>query len=356
MQERGYICPSKSSFASPFFFVKKKDGKLRPVQDYRRLNSLTLKNQYPLPLISDVVDKLKDAKIFTKFDVRWGYNNVRIKEGDEWKAAFKTNRGLFEPLVMFFGLTNSPATFQNMMNVIFQDLIDMGKVFVYMDDILIATVTLEEHRQLVHEVLARLAKHHLFLKPEKCIFEQPEVDYLGLRLKAGCLAMDTIKTQAIQDWPVPRKLRELRSFLGFAGFYRRFICHFSQLTRPLNDLTKKDAPFHWSLLCQTAFDRLKTAFVSAPVLKQPNQSLPFRLDTDASLTACGAILSQPDERDTYHPVAYLSRSFTESERNYDIYDRELLAIIKGLEEWRHYLEGAHHPVQIRTDHKNLVIF
>src|SRR5258705_3664790 len=148
MLARGYIRPSQSPFASPFFFIKKKDGKLHPVQDYRQLNYLTIKNQYPLPLISDVTDKLKDAKIFSKFDVHWGYNNIRVKEGDEWKAAFKTNRGMFEPLVMFFGLTNSPATFQTMMNEIFNDLIDTGKAFIYMDDILIATVTLHEHLEM----------------------------------------------------------------------------------------------------------------------------------------------------------------------------------------------------------------
>jgi Reverse transcriptase (RNA-dependent DNA polymerase) len=153
MTARGFIRPSKSPFASPFFFVKKKDGKLRPVQDYRKLNDLTIKNNYPLPLIANIVDKLKDACLFTKFDIRWGYNNVRIKDGDEWKAAFKTNHGMFEPLVMFFGLTNSPATFQSMMNSIFGDLITTGKVFIYMDDILIATATLEEHRDLVRQVL-----------------------------------------------------------------------------------------------------------------------------------------------------------------------------------------------------------
>lgn len=167
---KGYIRPSKSPMASPFFFVKKKDGALRPVQDYRYLNSITIKNQYPLPLIPELLDKLKGAKIFSKMDIRWGYNNVRIKEGDEWKAAFKTNRGLYEPTVMFFGLTNSPATFQSLMNHIFADLIDTGKVIIYMDDILIFTATMEEHDKLIHLVLQRLKDNDLFLKPEKCLF------------------------------------------------------------------------------------------------------------------------------------------------------------------------------------------
>src|SRR5882762_3841567 len=185
MLDRGYIQESQSPFASPFFFIKKKDGKLQPVQDYQQLNSLMVKSQYLLPLISDVIDKLKDARIFTKFDVQWGYNNMRIKPGDEWKAAFKTNRGMFEPLVMFFGLTNSPAMFQAMMNEIFKDLIGTGKVFIYLDDILITTATMEEHRQLVRQVLARLQEHDLFLKPEKCAFEQEQVDYLGMILRPG---------------------------------------------------------------------------------------------------------------------------------------------------------------------------
>ena len=168
---KGYIVPSKSPMASPVFFVKKKDGKLRLIQDYRKVNDITVKNRYPLPLASDIINKLKGAKIFTKFDVRWGYHNVGIKEGDEWKAAFVTNRGLFEPRVMFFGLTNSPATFQALMNAIFADLIAEGKVAVYLDDILIWSSDLPEHRRIVHEVLRHLEEHDLYLRPEKCEFE-----------------------------------------------------------------------------------------------------------------------------------------------------------------------------------------
>src|SRR5712692_9129821 len=211
MLKRGYICPPKSPFTSPFFFVKKKDGKLCPVQDYRRLNTITIKNQYPLPLIPDVIDKLRDVQIFTKFDIRWGYNNVRINEGDKWKATFKTNKGMFEPLVMFFGLTNSPATFQSMMNELFKDLIDTGLVFIYIDDILIATKTMEQHRELVKQVLQRLWDNNLFLKPEKCDFEKEQMDYLGLILKPGHIAMDPIKLQGIADWPIPQNLRDVRA-------------------------------------------------------------------------------------------------------------------------------------------------
>ena len=250
---KGYIRPSKSPLSSPVFFIKKKDGKLRFVQDYRRLNEITIKNRYPLPIVSDIVSRLKGARYFTKFDVRWGYNNVRIKEGDEWKAAFSTNQGLFEPLVMFFGLTNSPATFQALMNSIFSDLIAKGKVAVYLDDILIFTVTLEEHRQLVNEVLQRLKDHDLYLRPEKCEFEREEIEYLGLVIKEGEVHMDPAKVEAVRTWPTPRNLRDVRGFLGFANFYRRFIQNFSKIARPLHDLTRKETPWKWEDPQQTAF-------------------------------------------------------------------------------------------------------
>ena len=218
--EKGYIRPSKSPMASPFFFVKKKDGKLRPVQDYRKLNEVTIKNRYPLPLISELMDRLKGASIFTKLDVRWGYNNVRIKEGDEHKAAFVTNRGLFEPTVMFFGMTNSPATFQNMMNDIFTDLIAEGKVTIYLDDILIYSQDLNEHRTVVHEVLRRLKENDLFLKPEKCEFERPETEYLGVIISKGQIHMDPVKIKAVAEWPTPQNASDIHKFRGFANFYR----------------------------------------------------------------------------------------------------------------------------------------
>jgi hypothetical protein len=219
----GRIQPSKSPMASPVFFVKKKDGSLRLVQDYRKLNDMTIKNSYPLPLVSDIISKLRKAKYFTKLDVRWGYNNVRIKKNDEWKAAFRTNRGLFEPLVMFFGLTNSPATFQTMMNDLFKELIDEGVTIVYIDDILIYTEDLAKHREVVKRVLEILEKHHLYLKPEKCEFEKEKVEYLGLIISHGKIEMDPVKVEGVSKWPVPTSVKEIQSFLGFVNFYRRFI-------------------------------------------------------------------------------------------------------------------------------------
>ena len=257
---KGYIVPSKSPIASPVFFVKKKDGRLCLVQDYHKLNEYTVKNWYPLPLASDIVNRLRGARFFTKFDVRWGYNNIRIKEADKWKAAFTTNRGLFEPQVMLFGLTNSPATFQALMNTVFVDLVTAGKVAVYLDDILIYSHTVEEHRQVTHEVLQCLRAHDLYLRPEKCEFEQEEVEYLGLIIRRGEVTMDPVKVHTVTNWPNPRNLRELRGFLGFANFYRRFIQDFARITRPLHDLTKKDTPWLWGQSQQQAFNSLKNSF------------------------------------------------------------------------------------------------
>ncbi len=217
--ETGRIRPSKFPFASPFFFVKKKDGTLRPVQDYRKLNEMTIKNRYPLPLISELIDKLCGAKYFTKLDVRFGYNNVRIKEGDEEKAAFRTNRGLFEPTVMFFGLTNSPTTFQWMMNDIFRDLIGEGKVTIYLNDILIFSKDRKEHQQIVKRVLQCLHENRLFLKAEKCEFEVLETEYLGVIISENSIRMDPVKIAGIAEWPTPTKKRELQLFLGFTNFY-----------------------------------------------------------------------------------------------------------------------------------------
>jgi hypothetical protein len=352
----GRIRPSKSPMASPVFFVKKKDGSLCLVQDYRSLNAMTIRNRYPLPLISEFIHQLREAKYFTKLDVRWGYNNVRIRDGDEWKAAFRTNRGLFEPLVMFFGLTNSPATFQTMMNEIFQDLIARGVVCVYLDDILVYTKTLEEHRRICQEVLTRLRAYKLYLKPEKCEFEQTRVEYLGLVISEGTVEMDPVKVAGVADWPVPGNCKEVQSFLGFINFYRHFIKDFSDLARPLFELTKKDQPWKWGEQEQGAFLALKMKVTSSPILKAPDDHKPFRLEADSSNAATGAILSQQADDGKWHPVAFYSKSLNATERNYEIYDKELLAIIRAVEEWRYLLEGAQHPFEVWTDHRNLQYF
>jgi hypothetical protein len=342
--------------ASPVFFVKKKDGTLRFVQDYRKLNAMTIRNRYPLPLVPDIMSRVAGAKFFTKLDVRWGYNNIRIREGDEWKAAFRTNRGSYEPLVMFFGLCNSPATFQTMMNDIFKELIDEGVVVVYMDDILIFTKTREEHQKVVSRVLQILKDNNLYLKPEKCIFEVQKVEFLGLILSENQVEMDPVKVEGVRTWPIPKTVKQLQSFLGFINFYRRFIEGFSRIARSLNDLTRKDAKWVWEQKQQQAFDDLKSHVTSSPLLVQPDVTRPFKLETDASDYATGAVLSQLCEDEKWRPVAFLSKSLSDTERNYPIHDKEMLSVIRALKEWRHLLEGATHPIDIYNDHRNLTYF
>src|SRR3978361_1248627 len=216
--------------ASPFFFVsKKEEGVDRPCQDYRYLNNGTIKNTYPLPLISDLVDKLKGASVFSKMDLRNGYNNIRIKDGNQWKAAFKTNRGLFEPTVMFFRLCNLPGTFQVFMNDTFKDMIDEGWIVIYMDDILIFSKNPEEHQERTLRVLERLRQHDLYLKPEKCKFDVEEINFLGLVIRPGIVAMDPTKLAGIQEWKTPAMVKGVRSFLGFRKFSRKFIWHYTYI-------------------------------------------------------------------------------------------------------------------------------
>ena len=349
----GRIRPSKSPYTSPFFFGKKKDGKLRPIQDYQKLNQITVPNKTPLPLIKEVINQLNGAKVFSKMDIRWGFNNIRIKEGDEEKAAFVTSEGLFEPTVMFFGLTNSPATFQTMMNAILRPVILEGHVQVYIDDILVYTSTKEEHRALVRRVLQILKENRLYLKPEKCEFEKDHVDYLGVVVSVNGVAMDHEKVKAITDWLTPKKLVQVQEFIGFLNFYRRFIEGFSKIARPLHDLTKKDAAFTWTTECQTAFEELKHRVTSAPILAMARDERLMRIEADACQTATGGVLSQEQEG-IFRPIAYFSQSLNETERNYDIYDRELLGIMKALKEWRHYVIGR--KFKIWTNHKNLEYF
>ena len=237
---KGYIWPSKSPQMVPVFFVGKKDGKKRMVQDYRYLNEWTVKNNYPLPLISDVLENIGTKKVFTKMDLRWGYNNVRIKEGDEWKAAFTTPEGSFEPTVMFFGLTNSPATFQAMMNELLRDLINMGKVAVFIDDVIIGTETKEGHDKLVAEVIRRLEENDLYVKLEKYKWKVKEVDFLGVIIGLEGIKMEKEKIKGVLEWPTPKSVKKVQKFLGLANFYCRFIEEFAMVARPLHDLVKKD--------------------------------------------------------------------------------------------------------------------
>ena len=351
---KNFIRHSKSPAGAPILFVKKKDGSLRMCVDYRGLNKITIKNRYPLPLISGLLDQLNQAKIYTKIDLRGAYNLVRIKEGDEWKTAFRTRYGHFEYNVMPFGLTNAPAAFQHFMNDVFREYLD-NFVVCYLDDILIYSKNIEEHEIHVRQVLQKLRDAGLYAKMEKCVFHTTQVDFLGYIISNDGLMMDSKKVQTIIDWKIPRSVRDVQCFLGFANYYRIFIKDFSRVAAPLTRLTGKDK-FQWNEEAEAAFEALKTLFVSAPILYRVDFSKAFFMETDASDFALGAVLSQMGTDDKLHPIAFHSRKFSAAEINYEIHDKELLAIVDSFQEWRHYLEGASSPVTVYTDHKNLEYF
>ena len=356
MLGKGFIRASHSSTGAPVVFVKKKDGGLRLCVDYRGLNQITRKSRYPIPLIGNLIDQLKSAKIYSKIDLRSGYNNVRIAKGQEWLTAFRTRYGLFEYLVMPFGLTNAPATFQYFMNDIFHDMVDLF-VVVYLDDILIYSDSLEEHQVHVKKVLARLQQHDLHARPHKCQFHTKSVEYLGVIVTPNGITMDPGKIQTILDWPAPKTVKELQSFLGFANFYRRFIDNYSGIVVPLTRLLRKDIKWKWGERQQQVFDLLKEAFTAAPILRHFDPKLPVIVECDASDYAIAAIVSQIDPiTQEIRPVAFHARTMISAELNYDVYDKELLAIYEAFKQWRCYLEGAQHIIQVYSDHNNLQYF
>ena len=330
------------------------DGTLRPCQDYRYLNSHTIHNGYPLPLIPELIDDMKDSTLFTKFNVRWGYNNIRIREEDQWKAAFITPFSLYEPTIMFFGFCNAPLMFQAFMNHIFAAMTPEKWLKIYMDDLGIHTKdNLDLHHHRTRCVLSHLREHSLSLKISKCSFNTPTMEYLGMIIGQGLIRMDPAKLAAIRDWHPPSSVKGVHSFLGFANFYHKFIPNYSNIVAPIVLLTRKDHPWSWTEPQQKAFDSLQTIFSSAPVLCILDVSCPFLLMTDTSLLAAGAVLMQPDAAGDLHPCAYFSKTFSVAERNYNIYNQELLTVILALDEWKQYLQGTPHPVSVLTDHKNL---
>uniref|UniRef100_A0A8D0CUG7 Gypsy retrotransposon integrase-like protein 1 n=1 Tax=Sander lucioperca TaxID=283035 RepID=A0A8D0CUG7_SANLU len=349
----GIIRPSSSPVGAGFFFVGKKDKTLRPCIDFRGLNNITIKNKYSLPLINSAFPLLHGATIFTKLDLRNAYHLVRIRKGDEWKTAFNTPLGHFEYLVMPFGLSNAPAVFQALVNDVLRDMLNRF-VFVYLDDILIFSKSSQEHELHVRQVLQRLLENKLFVKMEKCEFHVSNTSFLGYMIAQGELRMDPAKISAVTDWPAPSTRKQLQRFLGFANFYRRFIKDYSRIAAPLTALTSISLPFEWNEGADSAFKELKHRFASAPILMQPDPDRQFVVEVDASDTGVGAVLSQRSPEDNkLHPCAFLSRKLSQAERNYDVGNRELLAVKLALEEWRHWLEGAEQPFIIWTDHKNL---
>ncbi|QRW23021.1 Retrotransposable element Tf2 protein [Rhizoctonia solani] len=348
----GKIRPSKLSISSPVMFVPKKDGSCQLVVDYHQLNNRTKKNVYPLPQPDDLMAQLRGAKVFTKLDLQWGYNNVWVKEGDKWKTAFCTKYSLYESLVMTFGLTNAPASFQHFMNNLFKDLLDVC-VIIYLDDILIYSKDDTSHTQHVHKVLRCLMDNQLFCKASKCTFHVTSVEYLGIVVLDKGFSLDKLKIQAVQEWPVPTKVKEVQLFLGFANFLCCFVANFSHMARPSHNLVKKDTPWQWNTKEQEAFQGLKEAITNAPVLCHADPTKPYFLETDASGAALGSILSQQQEDGCLHPLGFLSESFKGAEQNYDTHDKELLAIIQSFEYWHIFLEGTLHPITVFMDHRNL---
>src|SRR6267154_1965864 len=351
----GQLRSSSSPHGAPVLFVKKKDGSLRLCVDFRGLNKITKKDRYPLPLISDLLDSPSHAKVYSKIDLRSAYHLIRVAEGDEWKTTFRTRYGSYEWLVMPEGLTNAPAAFQRFVNSVFADMLDIC-VVVYLDDILVYSANLDDHREHIREVLRRLRLHGLYAKPEKCQFHSDSVEYLGYLLSPQGLTMSPDKIQTVCDWPEPRKVKDIQSFLGFANFYRRFIYNYSDIVVPLTRLTRKDTPWNFTDDCRRAFTALKTAFTTAPVLTHWMPDVPIVVETDASNYAIAGILSVQCPDNELRPVAFYSRTLTPPELNYDTHDKELLAIYEAFHSWRHYLEGSSSPIDVVTDHKNLEYF
>lgn len=358
-QANGWIRPSISPGGAPVLFVPKKNGDLRLCVDYRGLNKLTVKNRYPLPLISEILDRLSGMKIFTKLDLKNAYHRIRIKHGDEWKTAFRTRYGHFEYLVMPFGLANAPATFQSYINQALGEYVDTICI-VYLDDILIFSKDHESHVRDVRAVLARLKAYDLFCNQEKCTFFTEEVEFLGFIVGRNGVRMDESRVETIKEWPRPQSFKDIQTFIGFCNFYRRFIEGFSRIARAMNELLKgsqngkKAGPFEWSDDAEHAFRNLREAFTRAPIMRHFDLERPIKVETDASGFAIAGILSQLYEDSQWHPVAFFSRKLKDVELRYETFDQELLAIVDSFKHWRHYLEGSVVPIQVYTDHRNLM--
>lgn len=348
----GFIRPSKSPFGAPILFVKKKDGSMRMCIDYRALNELTVKNSYPLPRVDELFDRLHGSRYFSKIDLRSGYHQIRIAEDDVPKTAFRTRYGHYEFLVLPFGLTNAPATFMHLMHQTFRPFLD-DFVIVFLDDILIFSKTREEHEEHVRKVLQMLRQEKLFAKESKCELFRTEVEFLGHIVGRDGVRMMEDKVKAVQEWPTPTRVSHVRSFLGTAGYYRRFIRDFSKISTPLSNLTKESTKFEWGHAQEAAFLQLKQSIMSAPVLVLPDPNVPYVVHVDASGYAVGAVLQQ-DQGKGLQPIAFLSKKMLDAETRYPVHEQELLAIIHALSTWRHYLHGR--KFKVLTDHRSLQHF
>ena len=349
MTKQGVIEPTASPWASNIVLAKKKDGSLRCCIDYRQLNEVTVKDAYPLPRIDMCMDALAGSAIFSTVDLKCGYFQIDVSPEDRCKTAFITSRGMYAFRKLPFGLANAPPTFQRFMDLLLSGL-SMDVCLAYLDDLVLHSKTPEEHLERLEEVFRRLQDANLKLKPSKCSLMQTEISFLGYRVSGSGIATDPSKTELIDTWPVPENLRQLRGFMGLASYYRRFVRDFAKMATPLNRLLRKDQRFEWTDDCQEAFDALKTALTSPPVLALPRDDDKFILDTDASEYSIGAVLSVVRDG-LERVVAYAGRALSRGEVNYCVTRKELLAIVYFVDYFRQYLLGR--SFEIRTDHAAL---
>ena len=343
--DKGLIRPSVSPWGAPVLFVKKKDGSMRLCIDYRELNKLTIKNKYPLPRINDLFDQLKGASCFSKIDLRSGYHQLKIKPEDIPKTSFRTRYGYYEFLVMSFGLTNAPAAFMDLMNRVFKKYLDKFMI-VFIDDILIYSKTEAEHAEHLRIALEILRKEKLYTKFSKCEFWKKEVQFLGHVISIDGIRVDPAKIESVLNWERPRTPTKVRSFLGFTGYYRRFVKHFSKITVPLTKLERKNEKFEWNEKCEKCFQELKQRLVSVPVLVLPDDKGELVIYSVAYHKGLGCVLMQHR-----NVIAYASRQLKPHEQKYPTHDLELAAIVLILKIWRHYLYGE--KCKIYNDHKSL---